>query len=334
MKITPQKSFSTGFAGASATLVRGALALLMAVFLAGCNSSGGQSAGKGQSASQHTGSGPVEVVATTGMIGDIAKNLGGERVKVLTLMGAGVDPHLYKPTPADVRALQSADMVFYNGLHLEGKMSDVLERVGEKKVVVAVAGDIPEAQLLLADAASKTHDPHVWFDVSKWMLATQKARDSLEKFDPKGASTYRANAEKYLADLRQLDAQTRRAIATIPPQRRVLVTAHDAFRYFGKAYKIEVEGLQGISTASEVSVRDVSRIVDLLVKRRIKAVFVESSVPKRTIEAVVQGCRARGHDVKIGGQLYSDAMGPNGTPEGTYVGMVSANVQTIVGALK
>jgi len=280
------------------------------------------------------GTGPIEIVATTGMIGDIAKNLGGERVKVKTLMGAGVDPHLYKPTPADVRALQDADLVFYNGLHLEGKMSDVLERVGEKKTVVAVAGNIPEAQLLLADAATKTHDPHVWFDVSKWMIATETAKRALIKFDSKGTKTYTDNATKYMAELRDLDNKTRREIATIPKAGRVLVTAHDAFRYFGRAYRIEVEGLQGISTATEVSVRDVSRIVDLLVKRRIKAVFVESSVPKRTVEAVVQGCRARGHEVKIGGQLFSDAMGPEGTPEGTYIGMVSANVKTIVGALK
>ena len=277
---------------------------------------------------------PLQIVATTGMVGDIVKNLGGARVEIKVLMGAGVDPHLYKPTPADVRALQNADMIFYNGLHLEGKMSDVLERIGRKKTVVAVADDIPAAQLLLADANTKTHDPHVWFDVSKWMLATQKARDSLVKFDPPNETIYRANAEKYLKQLSKLDADTKREIATIPRSRRVLVTAHDAFRYFGRAYNIEVEGLQGISTASEVSVRDVSRIVDLLTKRKIKAVFVESSVPKRTIEAVVQGCRARGHEIQIGGELFSDAMGKSGTPQGTYVGMVRANVQTIVGALK
>ncbi len=304
---------------------------LLAIF-SGCTPTA--KTGTATNSTTFEGTGPIEVVATTGMIGDIAKNLGGERLKVKTLMGAGVDPHLYKPTPADVRSLQDADLVFYNGLHLEGKMSDVLERVGEKKTVVAVADNIPEAQLLLADAATKTHDPHVWFDVSKWMIATETAKRALIKFDPKGTQTYTDNATKYLAQLRDLDNKTRREIATIPEAGRVLVTAHDAFRYFGRAYKIEVEGLQGISTATEVSVRDVSRIVDLLVKRRIKAVFVESSVPKRTVEAVVQGCRARGHEVKIGGQLFSDAMGPEGTPEGTYVGMVSANVKTIVGALK
>ena len=283
---------------------------------------------------EYSTSNPIDIVATTGMVGDIAKNVGGERVRVESLMGPGVDPHLYKPTPGDVRTLQDADLIFYNGLHLEGKMSDVLERVGAKQTVVAVADDIPPAQLLLADKASNTHDPHVWFDVSKWMMATEKGRDALIQFDPTGAELYRANAEKYLAQLKQLDEETRAQIATIPADRRVLVTAHDAFRYFGKAYQIEVEGLQGISTASEVSVRDVSRIVDLLVKRKIKAVFVESSVPKRTVEAVVQGARARGHSVRIGGQLYSDAMGRAGTPEGTYIGMVRANVGTIVGALK
>jgi manganese/zinc/iron transport system substrate-binding protein len=282
----------------------------------------------------YEGDGPLKVVATTGMIGDITKNLGGTRVEVKTLMGPGVDPHLYKPTPADIRTLQNADIVFYNGLHLEGKMSDVLERVGENKTVVAVTTNIPEDQLLLADEATKTHDPHVWFDVSKWISATETARDALVKFDPKAEKTYRDNADKYLTQLKELDDYTRKEIASIPASSRVLVTAHDAFRYFGNAYKIEVEGLQGISTATEVSVRDVSRIVDLLVKRQIKAVFVESSVPKRTVEAVVQGCRARGHQVKIGGQLFSDAMGAENTPEGTYIGMVRANVKTIVGALK
>ncbi len=312
------------------------LALPLLAILNGCapKSQTGSAAHSNPKTFTYSGQGPLEIVATTGMVGDIAKNLGGARVRIRTLMGPGVDPHLYKPTPGDARALQSADMVFYNGLHLEGKMSDVLERVGQKKAVVAVADDIPESQLLLADAATKTHDPHVWFDVSKWMLATEKARDSLVKFDPAGEKLYRDNATKYLAQLRELDSEARREIATIPQARRVLVTAHDAFRYFGRAYKIEVEGLQGISTASEVSVRDVSRIVDMLVKRRIKAVFVESSVPKRTIEAVAQGCRARGHEVVIGGELFSDAMGKSGTPEGSYIGMVRANVETIVGALK
>ena len=261
---------------------------VMALLLGGCV----PSASRPDAA--YSAANPIEVVATTGMVGDIARNVGGERVKVEALMGAGVDPHLYKPTPANVRTLQSADLIFYNGLHLEGKMSDVLQRVGQKKTVVAVADDIPEAELLLVDKASDTHDPHVWFDVSKWMMATQAGRDALIQFDPPGEELYRANAEKYLAELKQLDEETRAAIATVPPDRRVLVTAHDAFQYFGRAYKIEVEGLQGISTASEVSVRDVSRIVDLLVKRKVKAVFVESSVPKRTVEAVVQGAKARG----------------------------------------
>lgn len=225
-------------------------------------------------------------------------------------------------------------MVFYSGLHLEGKMADILEKMNGQKPSVAVAEGIPEDQLLRSDSTTQYHDPHLWFDVKKWMAATETARDALVKFDPPNAELYRSNTTAYLEKLRQLDAYAKAELAKVPKERRVLVTAHDAFNYFGKAYGIEVMGLQGLSTASEVSLRDVQRIVDVLSKRKIKAVFVESSVPKRSIEAVVQGSRAKGHNVRIGGELFSDAMGRAGTPEGTYIGMVRHNVDTIVKALK
>jgi manganese/zinc/iron transport system substrate-binding protein len=276
----------------------------------------------------------MRVLATTGMIGDIARNIGGKRVQVTTLMGPGVDPHLYKASPGDVAKITEADIVFYNGLHLEGKMIEIMERMGDTRPSVAVAAQIPESELLKADSTTDSPDPHVWFDVRKWIVASQAVREALKKFDAANAAEYQKNAENYEARLRVLDREAREQLATIPKERRVLVTAHDAFRYFGRAYDVEVQGLQGISTASEVSLRDVQRIVNSLTTRRIKAIFVESSVSSRSIEAVVQGCRAKGHNVRIGGSLYSDAMGASGTPAGTYEGMVRHNVQTIVKALK
>lgn len=282
----------------------------------------------------YQGSGPFNVITTTGMIHDIAHNVGGAHVRSQALMGAGVDPHLYKATPGDIQKLSNANLILYNGLHLEGKMADILEKMSERKPSVAVASGLKEDELLKPDSTTSFSDPHIWFDVSKWMKAAQTTRDAFKRFDPPHAADYDKNAAAYLKKLTELDAYARRQLATVPKARRVLVTAHDAFKYFGRAYDVEVQGLQGISTASDVSVRDVQRIVQLLTARKIKAVFVETSVSKRSIEAVVQGCGAKGHDVKIGGSLYSDAMGQAGTPTGTYDGMVRHNVDTIVKALK
>lgn len=320
------------------------LALIVVAALTGCNgdkgqqTAGGNDTGHGHEGADwnfvYKGDKPIQSVATTGMIHDLVKNIGGAHVESQALMGPGVDPHLYKATPGDIRKLSNADIIFYNGLHLEGKMADVLEKMGEGKPSVPVASGIPESELLKADGTTAYPDPHVWFDVKKWMEACTAVRDALKKFDPPHAAEYDKNAAIYLANQKELDAYAKAQIATIPKNHRVMVTAHDAFRYFGKAYDIEVQGLQGISTASDVSVRDVQRIVELLTTRKIKAVFVESSVSKRSIEAVVQGCQARGHTVKIGGSLFSDAMGAANTPEGTYIGMVRHNVDTIVKSLK
>ncbi len=303
---------------------------VLALALSGCaiaeKSSGGRFT--------YGGAGPVKVVTTVGMINDIVKNVGGTHVETQALMGAGVDPHLYKATPGDLRKLNDADVIFYNGLHLEGKMADILEKLQTRKPSVAVVGALPKNELLKFEESPEFPDPHVWFDVKKWIFAATAVRDELIEFDPKNADDYRKNADEYIKKLETLDEYARAQLATIPKNRRVLVTAHDAFNYFGQAYDVEVMGLQGISTASEASLRDVQRVVDELVKRKIKAVFVESSVPRRNIEAVVQGARARGQNVRIGGELFSDAMGKNGTPEGTYDGMVRHNVDTIVGALK
>lgn len=277
---------------------------------------------------------PLQVVGTTGMVADLAREVGGDRVNVVGLMGPGIDPHLYKASHGDTRRLARADVVFYNGLHLEGKMIDVLVRMGRQKPTYAVTEYVPEELLREPPEFSGHYDPHVWFDVSLWIYAVDRVRDALAEVDPDGRDYYEARASAYKQRLREIDDYVRRRIGEIPPERRVLVTAHDAFGYFGAAYGMEVVGLQGISTATEYGLRDVQALVDMIVERGIKAVFVEASVAPRAIEAVVSGVRARGHSVTIGGTLYSDSLGEPGTPAGTYIGMVRHNVDTIVAALR
>jgi manganese/zinc/iron transport system substrate-binding protein len=266
------------------------------------------------------------------MVADQVKNIGGPHVEVTTLMGAGVDPHLYNATPADVTALNRADIIFYSGLHLEGKLAELLERMRQRKPTVAVAEVIPADRVRRDEHGAS--DPHVWFDVELWSLASGAARDALIEFDPKHADEYRQSAEAYQSNLAKLDANVAEDLSAIPEKSRVLVTAHDAFHYFGDAYGVEVRAIQGISTDSEAGVRQIKELVDFLVERKIKAVFVETSVSDQNIRSLLEGCQARGHEVVIGGTLFSDAMGDEGTPEGTYEGMVRANVKTIVSALK
>lgn len=278
--------------------------------------------------------GKLQIVCTTGMIADAARILAGEHATVLALMGPGVDPHLYKATQGDLQRLTGADLVFYNGLHLEGKMGEVLEKLARQKPVVAVADGIAADRLLNSAAFAGTHDPHIWFDVELWSGAVAHVGATLQEQDPAHAEAYRRNTEAYLQQLQALHEEVAAQVATIPEGQRVMITAHDAFEYFGRAYRIEVRGLQGISTVSEYGLKDVADLVDFITRRRIKAVFVESSVPARSLEAVVEGCAGKGHQVVIGGTLFSDAMGAEGTPEGTYVGMVRHNVRTIVEALR
>lgn len=278
--------------------------------------------------------GKIKVTATIGMIADIVKNVGGEHVETVGLMKSGVDPHLYKASQGDIKKLEDADMIFYNGLHLEGKMVDIFEKMQKDKPTIAVTKNIPESQLRQAGDGVYAHDPHVWFNVRHWISVTKTVADELARFDKNNKGDYERNAQEYIEKLEELDQYTREQIATIPQETRVLVTAHDAFGYFGEAYDIKVMGLQGISTASEYGSKDVSGLRDYLVENGIKAVFVESSVPKKAIEAVIEGAKQKGHEVKIGGELFSDAMGKEGTPEGTYIGMVKHNVDTIVKSLK
>jgi manganese/zinc/iron transport system substrate-binding protein len=276
----------------------------------------------------------IRVVTTIGMITDAVEHVGGSRVEVEGLMGPGIDPHLYKASEGDLRRLERADVIFYGGLHLEAKMADVLERIGERRATQAVTDAIPRSWLLRPTAFEGQYDPHVWFDVTLWMKAVAQVRDRLAELDPGSADLYRRNAAEYLAELRELDDYVHAQALRVPEGRRVIITAHDAFNYFGEAYGFEVRGLQGISTAAEAGAGDVQSLAQFIAQNRIPAIFVESSVSSRTIEAVREAVRARGFDVDIGGSLYSDAMGDPGTPDGTYVGMVRHNVDTIVEGLR
>lgn len=275
----------------------------------------------------------LQIVTTTSMITDITQVVGGDKVQVAGLMGAGIDPHLYVASEGDMELLQNADVIFYNGLFLEAQMVEILEQIGERKTVVPVSRGIDEQQLLPWANYADEYDPHIWFDVTFWMKAVETVRDTLAEVDAANAALYQANATAYLAELTELDAYVKEQAARLPAERRILVTAHDAFHYFGRAYGFDVRGLQGISTASEAGTADVQALADFIAEKQVKALFVESSVPVRNIEALQAAVQARGFEVSIGGQLFSDAMGSPGTPEGTYVGMVRHNIDTIVGAL-
>lgn len=278
----------------------------------------------------------IRVVATIGMIADVVRNVAGGQAEVEGMIGEGVDPHLYKPTRADVVTLSGADVVFYNGLLLEGKMTDVLVRVaGTGKPVRAVTESILEDSdyLLAVEDEPGYTDPHVWMDVQGWLRGVDVITETLAGHDPAHAAGYRERAAAYKKELEALDRYAKRATATIPEGRRVLVTAHDAFQYLGRAYGLEVRGIQGLSTESEAGVRDLEELIDFIVERGIPAVFVESSVADKNVRALVEGARSSGHDVKIGGELFSDAMGAPGTYEGTYIGMIDHNITTIVNAL-
>lgn len=272
-----------------------------------------------------------EIVCTTGMVYDVVINVDGGHHTVGLLMGEGVDPHLYEATPKDARMLEKAKIVFYSGLHLEGYLQRVLERVEDKKPVVAITDGIPKEKLL---KEGKTVDPHVWFDVELWIYTVDEVRDTLKKHDPDNAADYDRNAAAYKKKLVELHYRVQKEIASIPKQQRVMVTAHDAFRYFSRAYDIEVMSLQGISTVDEAALNKVNELVGSISKRKIKAIFIESSVPHKNMEAIVKGCAQKGHSVTIGGELFSDAMGELDTHEGTYIGMIEHNVRQIVDALK
>jgi manganese/zinc/iron transport system substrate-binding protein len=306
---------------------RAALALAAAVLaavVAGCSPDPGRGAEGG----------PLTIAATTNLVADVARAVAGEHARVEALMGPGVDPHLYKASEGDVRRLSEADLILYNGLHLEGKMADILVKMARSRPVVALGEGVPEDQLREPPEFAGQYDPHVWFDVSLWRRTLPVVAEELAALDPAHAGDYRANAERYAAELAELDAWVEEQIATLPEERRILITAHDAFGYFGRRYGMRVVGIQGISTLAEAGLQDVERVVDLVVDSGVPAIFVESSVPRRTVEAVQAAVQSRGRELAIGGELFSDSLGAAGTPEGTYPGMVRHNVETIVEALR
>ena len=278
--------------------------------------------------------GTLSIVATTGMVADLVRNIGKDRVSVTALMGPGVDPHLYKATQGDLVSLRKADVIFYNGLHLEGKMGEVFEKLAKAKTVVPISDGISTDRLLADPNYEGAPDPHIWFDVSLWANTLDKVTQTLSEADPEGSSFFVENAQAYRQELTELHNWVQEQIQEIPEEKRILITAHDAFNYFGRAYEMDVRGLQGISTLSEFGLRDRVDLVNFIVEKGIKAVFVESSVSEKNIQSIVEGCRQKGHQVQIGGKLYSDAMGAEGSPEGSYLGMVKANVNTIVNSLK
>ncbi len=284
---------------------------------------------------QTSSEGRIPVVATTTIVADLVREVGGERVQVTALMGPGVDPHLYKASEGDVQRMAGAQAVFYNGLHLEGKITDVLDGMRRRGLVtVAVAECVDPAQRLEVEDDGYNFDPHIWFDVELWKSAARCAADALVALDSAHADDYRGNADRYLVRLDSLNEYVRTRVAELPEEKRVLITAHDAFGYFGRAYGFEVHGLLGVSTAAEAGTGDIQRLADFIVSRRIPAVFVETSVPARYLEAMREAVSSRGFSVSIGGSLYSDALGEIGTPAGTYVGMVGENIATVVEGLK
>lgn len=271
------------------------------------------------------------VLVTTNILADAVREIAGDGLRVEALMGAGTDPHLYKARFSDIRRIEEAELILYNGLYLEGKLSEILDQMPGR--AVAVADVLPNELLLKADDGENVTDPHIWFDVALWSRVVLGVGETLADFDKANAETYRQRAADVSAELDNVHAEVTKAVATIPADSRTLITAHDAFGYFGRAYGIDVRGLQGISTVSEYGVRDVSSLVSFVVENRIPAVFIESGIPPRSVESVIAGARQRGHSVKEGGLLYSDSLGGEGEPGATYIGMVRHNMNTIVKAL-
>lgn len=311
-----------------------ALPLLIVLVNTGCGASGSAPQNSPASATAvFRGEYPMHAVATVGMVADIVRIVGGDHVAVTQIMGAGVDPHLYTTTRDDVQTIMAADIIFYSGLMLEGKMADTLVKVARTRPVVAATELIDESKLLEPEDLEGHYDPHVWMDVSAWSACVDAISTALAGFDPSHADDFRANAEKYRQELAELHEYGRKSIATIPSDSRVLITSHDAFNYFGRAYGLEVLGVQGISTESEAGLQRINDLIDLIVSRKVRAVFVESSVPRKNIEALIEGGRARNYEIRIGGELYSDAMGETGTYTGTYVGMLDHNITLVTQAL-
>jgi len=297
------------------------IALLTAVLVLGC-------------ANNKKDNGKLNVVVTTTILTDLVQNIGGDLINLQGLMGAGVDPHLYKASEGDVSKLFNADVIFYNGLHLEGKLVAIFEKMEAEKTTVALGDFLPKEGLISSDYFASNYDPHVWFNIQYFKEFSDQVTTVLSTKDPKNKERYQANNIAFQQELDLLQTTVENKIASLDPQKRILITAHDAFNYFGKNYGFKVVGLQGLSTATEAGVQDVQQLSEYIIEHKVKAIFVESSVPRRTIEALEAAVLSKGHQVSVGGSLYSDALGDVGSVEGTYIGMFLYNVKTIVNALQ
>lgn len=298
------------------------LVILIAISITGCKNTSEKSS-------------KLKVVTTTTMITDLVKNIGGDHIELEGLMGAGVDPHLYRASEGDVAKLYNADVIFYNGLHLEGKLVEVFEKMGEQdKKAIALGEFLNKNELIHSENFASNFDPHVWFNIQFFKQFGKKVTEVLSKADPKNASDYKKNNTLYQEKLDALEKDVKATIASLPAEKRILITAHDAFNYFGKEYGFKVVGLQGISTVTEAGVKDVQRLSSFIIENKVKAIFIESSVPRSTIEALQAAVLSTNHEVAIGGTLYSDALGNAGSAEGTYIGMFKYNVKTMVDALR
>lgn len=305
------------------------LSFVILFILAGCNSSDSPNANQTGESNQKDS--PIQVVTTISQIGEPMQVIGGDRVEVVSLMGPGVDPHLYEATQGDIHTLEKAEIIFYNGLNLEGNMGEIFSKMKEKKVTIAIAESIDEGKLLIDEDGAL--DPHIWFDLDLWKEALNEATEVLKEYSPENANYFEENKEKYFAQMDELKKEAKEKLSSVPKEQRILVTAHDAFGYFGRMYDIEVVGLQGLSTEDEVGLSDIQATIDLIIEKQVPSVFVESSVNQNSIQAVIEGALKAGLQVELGGELFSDAMGEEGTEEGTYLGMYRHNVNTVFDGL-
>ena len=309
------------------------LAALLAV-LSACGAASSADVGGAPTAVEGIEARTVRVTTTTNLITDLVRQVGGDRVEVTGLMGPGVDPHLYKASAGDVDRLQEADVIVYGGLELEGRMSDLLEELGSRRPTVAVTKDIPEDRLIASPGHDGKFDPHIWFDVTLWQEAAKTVAATLKTLDPASAAHYDRRLAAYQAELTKLDAYVQAKVDAVPERQRVLVTSHDAFTYFGRRYGFEVAAIQGVSTATEATNDDIERVAGVIAERKLPSVFIESSVPRQTVDAVLQNAASRGQRAEIGGELYSDSAGSPGSGAETYVGMVRANIDRISEGLR
>lgn len=283
---------------------------------------------------QINGEKKLKVVATTTMITDLVERIGGEKVEVEGLMGSGIDPHLYKASAGDVNKMQSANVIFFNGIHLEGKLGDVLENLEKSNTkTIAISKDLERSNLIESSEFQGNFDPHIWFDVSLWTKVVETVKNTLIELDETNKSYYEANTEEYILELEELNSYVKQKVSSLDKEKRILITAHDAFNYFGRAYDFKVKGLQGISTASEAGTSDVKSLAEFIVEKEVPAIFIETSIPKKNVEALKEAVEARGFNVEIGGELYSDSLGEKDTQDETYIGTVKHNVDIIVNAL-